>query len=73
MSAHGRYDRIEGRLALRYERHMPHSIEAVWAAVTQPAGLASWFPCRIEGYRRGRAAALRLPCGQLRGRPAEPR
>jgi len=52
MSAHGSYDRIEGRLALRYERALPHPIEAVWEAVTQPAGLAGWFPCRIEGDLR---------------------
>ena len=58
MSAHGSYERIEGRLALRYERHLPHPIAAVWAAVTEPAGLAGWFPCRIEGDRR--------PGGRLR-------
>ena len=48
MSAHGTYERIEGRFALRYVRHLPHPIDKVWAAVTQPAELASWFPCRVE-------------------------
>lgn len=52
MSAHGTYERIEGRAALRYTRRLRHPTERVWAAVTQPDGLASWFPCRIDGELR---------------------
>jgi uncharacterized protein YndB with AHSA1/START domain len=52
MSGHGNYDKVDGRLALRYERHLLHPIQTVWEAVTQPAGLARWFPCRIEGELR---------------------
>jgi uncharacterized protein YndB with AHSA1/START domain len=34
---------IDGRPALRVERHLPHSIERVWRAVTDPAELRHWF------------------------------
>ena len=52
MSGPGSYDKVDGRLALRYERQLIHPVQAVWEAVTQPAGLACWFPCRIEGELR---------------------
>ena len=52
MSAHGTYERIEGRTALRFTRRLRHPAEHVWAAVTQPEGLARWFPCRVEGDLR---------------------
>jgi hypothetical protein len=34
---------IDGRPALRFERHLNHSIERVWRAVTEPAELGRWF------------------------------
>jgi uncharacterized protein YndB with AHSA1/START domain len=34
---------IDGRPALRFERHLDHSVERVWRAVTEPAELARWF------------------------------
>ena len=34
---------IDGRPALRIERRLPHSVERVWRAVTEPAELARWF------------------------------
>jgi uncharacterized protein YndB with AHSA1/START domain len=52
MSAHGTYERIEGRMALRFTRRLRHPAEQVWAAITEPEGLARWFPCRVEGERR---------------------
>lgn len=33
---------------LRFERELPHSIEQVWRAITEPAGLAAWFPHTVE-------------------------
>ena len=66
MNAHGRYERIEGRLALRYVRHLHHPVETVWAAVTEPAELASWFPCRIDGeLRAGGPLSFVFPADNL--------
>lgn len=36
------------RPVLRFERHLPRSIEEVWRAVTDPVEMRSWFPTRIE-------------------------
>ena len=40
-----------GRWELRFERSLDHPVEKVWRAVTEPAGLAAWFPFDIEGER----------------------
>ena len=34
---------VDGRPALRLERHLAHDVERVWRAVTEPAELARWF------------------------------
>ncbi len=34
---------VDGRPALRIERHLGHSIDRVWRAVTEPGELARWF------------------------------
>lgn len=34
---------VDGRPALRFERALPHSVERLWRAVTEPAELAQWF------------------------------
>jgi uncharacterized protein YndB with AHSA1/START domain len=49
MSAHGTYERIEGKPAVRFTRRLRHPVERVWEAVTRPEELASWFPARVEG------------------------
>jgi uncharacterized protein YndB with AHSA1/START domain len=36
------------RPVLRFERHLPQSIDEVWNAVTDPLEMRSWFPTRIE-------------------------
>jgi uncharacterized protein YndB with AHSA1/START domain len=36
------------RPVLRFERHLPRSIDDVWRAVTDPHEMVSWFPTRIE-------------------------
>lgn len=33
---------------LRFERELPHPIDRVWQALTEPAGLAAWFPSAVE-------------------------
>jgi uncharacterized protein YndB with AHSA1/START domain len=38
---------VEGRQALRFERRLPHSVERVWRAVTEPAELARWFVAEV--------------------------
>ncbi len=41
--AHGTLETVDGRAALRFERRLPHSVERVWRAVSEPAELALWF------------------------------
>lgn len=48
-TADGQYTTIDGRSALRFERTLSHPIGHVWRSVTAAEGLATWFPCRIEG------------------------
>ena len=38
---------IDGRPALRFERHLPHSVDRVWRAVSDPAELERWFPAVV--------------------------
>lgn len=38
----------EGRTALRMERKLAHPPQKVWAALTEPASLARWFPAQVE-------------------------
>ena len=45
---HGTYETVDGRPALRFERRLPHPVELVWRAVTEPAELAHWFPALVE-------------------------
>jgi uncharacterized protein YndB with AHSA1/START domain len=63
---------VDGRPALRIERHLPHSVERVWRAVTDPAELRQWFvsdvPWKPEageefaaGGESGRITALEAP------------
>jgi uncharacterized protein YndB with AHSA1/START domain len=41
-------DTVEGRAALRLERRLPHSVERVWRAVSEPAELAQWFVAPVS-------------------------
>ena len=34
----------DGRVGVRFERRLAHSIDAVWAAITDADALAQWFP-----------------------------
>jgi len=42
---------MDGRPALRFERHYPHGVERVWRAVTEPAEMEEWFPSAVVGDR----------------------
>jgi uncharacterized protein YndB with AHSA1/START domain len=63
---------VDGRPALRFERRLPHAIERVWRAVTDPAELACWFVAEVPwtpspgetftaGGQTGRITALEPP------------
>ena len=44
----GTLETIDGRPALRFERHLAHSVERVWRAVSVPAELERWFPAAAD-------------------------
>ena len=48
MTDRGTYIEHDGRPAVRFQRRYPHPAERVWSAVSEPAGLAHWFPSRVE-------------------------
>lgn len=43
MTLSGSLTTVDGRPALSFLRHLPHDVERVWRAVTDPAELAQWF------------------------------
>jgi uncharacterized protein YndB with AHSA1/START domain len=45
---HGSLETVDNRPALRLERHLDHSVERVWRAVTEPAELARWFVAPVH-------------------------
>jgi uncharacterized protein YndB with AHSA1/START domain len=45
---HARYETIDRRPALRFERQLNHPVAMVWEALTEPSELAHWFPCEVE-------------------------
>ena len=47
----GELDRSGAAWRLRFVRHLAHSPERVWRALTEPAELEAWFPTTIEGER----------------------
>jgi uncharacterized protein YndB with AHSA1/START domain len=58
----GTFATIDGRPALRFERRLPHPVEAVWSAVTNPDELASWFPAAVTvDLRQGGAMTFVFP------------
>lgn len=44
----GTYIEHEGRPAVRFVRTYPHPASKVWAAVSEPAQLAQWFPSAVQ-------------------------
>lgn len=47
----GTYVEIDGRPAVRFERHYAHSLEHVWQALTDPGQLRHWFPSPEVSYQ----------------------
>jgi uncharacterized protein YndB with AHSA1/START domain len=42
-----RFLTVDGRPAVRVERHYPHRVDKVWRAVTEPEHLSRWFPSSV--------------------------
>jgi uncharacterized protein YndB with AHSA1/START domain len=49
----------DGRTRLRFERRLPHGVERVWLALTEPAELAGWLAEADLDLRPGGAVQLR--------------
>lgn len=47
-NAYGRYETIENRPALSFERRLSHPVDVVWRAITESGQLQQWFPCQVE-------------------------
>lgn len=46
--------KAENGYIARFERHLKHSVEKVWASLTENDKLAKWFPeLRVEDLREG--------------------
>lgn len=41
---HGSLETVDGHSVLRFERHLEHSVDRVWRAITDPQELCYWFP-----------------------------
>jgi uncharacterized protein YndB with AHSA1/START domain len=51
MNRDGNLIELDGRPALRFERHYRHTMERVWRAISDPDEMAAWFPSNVEGER----------------------
>ncbi len=63
----GRYEHIDGRPVVSFERTFPHPVTVVWAAITDPRQLQTWFPTTVEfeSLAAGEAIAFRFPAHDL--------
>jgi uncharacterized protein YndB with AHSA1/START domain len=66
----GTVSKAGGRVEARWERRLPHSIEKVWAAITEPDELRGWLADADIDLREGGDVELRWLNGDavLRGR-----
>ena len=60
---HGTAREMEGGDELRFERTLPHPIETVWAALTEPDHLAGWLAPGEIDPRPGGRVHLQFPGG----------
>jgi uncharacterized protein YndB with AHSA1/START domain len=58
MQTTGTYSELDGQPVVRFERTFPHSVHAVWEAVTDPGQLQEWFPTTVEFDRLELGAAI---------------
>jgi uncharacterized protein YndB with AHSA1/START domain len=68
----GSLETVDGRPALRFERHLRHPVARVWRAIVVPAELSRWFPAAADwtpeagevfeaGGQTGQVTALEPP------------
>ena len=63
---HGIYEIVDDRSTLSFERRLPHSVERVWRAVSEPAELAHWFPSAVNGdLTPGGTLTFEFPGGEM--------
>lgn len=58
-SADGTIETRDGSHTLRFERYLPHSIERVWAALTEPEQLVAWLAEADVNLSKGGRVQLR--------------
>ncbi len=58
MQTTGTYTELDGQPVVRFERTVPHPIQAVWEAITDPAQLGEWFPTTVEFDRLEEGAPI---------------
>jgi uncharacterized protein YndB with AHSA1/START domain len=51
---------VDGRPAVRFVRHLPHPVEKVWRAITDPDENEKWLPERSEAVEWKVGAEIRL-------------
>jgi len=67
---YGQLEHLDGRLALRFTRRLPHPPQRVWRALTEPEHIAAWFPTTIDGERAA-GAPLHLTFRDHEGPPMD--
>lgn len=70
--ADGALEIREGRHVVRFQRHLAHPIERVWAALTEPDELIGWWGAADRSTISAKPTAPSHASGAIRGqiRPA---
>ena len=64
---YGEIERTADGARLRFERRLAHPVEKVWRALTEPDGLAAWFPDTIVVDEWSPGAPLRFTHAPVEG------
>ena len=56
----GHYTDVDGQPVVCFERTFPHSVDAVWEAITDPRQLEAWFPTTVEYETLAPGAPIRF-------------
>lgn len=60
----GTLHEVDGRMMLRFERYLAHPPQKVWRLITEPEGLARWFPARVRYDRLEVGSAMTFTFAQ---------
>jgi uncharacterized protein YndB with AHSA1/START domain len=65
----GQLEQRQGGWQLRFVRNLPHSVDKVWQALTQPEHLKAWFPDQIvvTEWRPGAQLKFKTQFGDFDG------